>query len=168
MRQRASPVLSRLLWPCIIAHCRPLCISDAQSEARPRKYAFLRQCPLSTMGCRRPALRAGVSSFGVGGTNAHVVLEESPASALPEGGRSCHLIVLSARTPAALDQQRQRLAAHLANKPGLDLADAAFTLQTSRRAFEHRHAFTCRTMMPRSRLYPARRRRRSPRPHSKA
>ena len=89
-------------------------------------------------------LRAGVSSFGVGGTNAHVVMEEAPASALPEGGRPCHLIILSARTPAGLDQQRQRLAAHLANEPEIDLADAAFTLQTSRRAFAHRHAFTCR------------------------
>jgi acyl transferase domain-containing protein/glutamate-1-semialdehyde aminotransferase len=88
-------------------------------------------------------LRAGVSSFGVGGTNAHVVLEEAPAAAPSEAGRSSHLIVLSSRTPAGLGEQRRRLAAHLASEPGLDLADAAFTLQNGRRAFDYRQAFTC-------------------------
>src|SRR5206468_3707411 len=77
-------------------------------------------------------LRAGVSSFGVGGTNAHVVLEEAPAGAPPEAGRSSHLIVLSSRIPAGLEQQRRRLEEHLASEPELDLADAAFTLQTGR------------------------------------
>jgi acyl transferase domain-containing protein/glutamate-1-semialdehyde aminotransferase len=88
-------------------------------------------------------LRAGVSSFGVGGTNAHVVLEEAPVAAPSEAGRSSHLIVLSSRTPAGLEQQRRRLAAHFTSEPGLDLADAAFTLQTGRRAFDYRQAFTC-------------------------
>lgn len=88
-------------------------------------------------------LRAGVSSFGVGGTNAHVVLEEAPAAAPSEAARSSHLIVLSSRTPAGIEEQRRRLAAHLASEPSLDLADAAFTLQTGRRAFDYRQAFTC-------------------------
>ena len=88
-------------------------------------------------------LRAGVSSFGVGGTNAHVVLEEAPAAAPSEAGRGSHLIVLSSRTPAGLEEQRRRLAAHLASEPELDLADAAFTLQIGRRAFDYRQAFTC-------------------------
>ncbi|WP_339028192.1 aminotransferase class III-fold pyridoxal phosphate-dependent enzyme [Bradyrhizobium symbiodeficiens] len=88
-------------------------------------------------------LRAGVSSFGVGGTNAHVVLEEAPGSGVPEAGRSSQLIVLSGRTPTSLEGQRQRLAAHVASETGLDLADAAFTLQTGRRAFEFRRAFVC-------------------------
>jgi acyl transferase domain-containing protein/glutamate-1-semialdehyde aminotransferase len=88
-------------------------------------------------------LRAGVSSFGVGGTNAHVVLEEAPVGTPPEIGRSCNLLVLSSRTPAGLEEQRRRLAAHLADNSKLDLADAAFTLQTGRRAFDYRQAFTC-------------------------
>ena len=88
-------------------------------------------------------LRAGVSSFGVGGTNAHVVLEEAPAAAPPEPARSSHLIILSSRTDAGLEEQRRRLATYLASEPELDLADAAFSLQTGRRAFEYRHAFTC-------------------------
>jgi acyl transferase domain-containing protein len=93
--------------------------------------------------CGRP-LRAGVSSFGVGGTNAHVVLEEAPSAAPPEPARSNHLIVLSSRTPASLEEQRRRLAAHLEKEPQLDLADAAFTLQIGRRAFDYRQAFACR------------------------
>jgi acyl transferase domain-containing protein/glutamate-1-semialdehyde aminotransferase len=89
-------------------------------------------------------LRAGVSSFGVGGTNAHVVLEEAPAAELPQPGRRSHLVVLSARTPAALDEQCQRLAARLSDEADIDLADAAYTLQTGRRAFEYRFAFACK------------------------
>jgi phthiocerol/phenolphthiocerol synthesis type-I polyketide synthase E len=83
--------------------------------------------------------RAGVSSFGMGGTNVHAVLEEAPE---PGGeappSRAWQLLVLSARTPAALDAAAARLAEHLEAHPDLSLADAAWTLQTGRRAFEHR------------------------------
>jgi acyl transferase domain-containing protein/acyl carrier protein len=83
--------------------------------------------------------RAGVSSFGLGGTNAHVVLEEAPA---PEPGdepsRPAQLLVLSARTPSALDAAAARLSEHLEAYPDLSLADVAWTLQVGRKAFEHR------------------------------
>nr|QEO74423.1 malonyl CoA-acyl carrier protein transacylase [uncultured bacterium] len=83
--------------------------------------------------------RAGVSSFGIGGTNAHVVLEEAPA-AEPSGppSRPWQLLTLSARTPEALDQTTVRLGDHLWGHPGLELADVAFTLHTGRKGFEHR------------------------------
>src|SRR5262249_1940085 len=45
--------------------------------------------------------------------------------------------------PAGLEEQRRRLAEHLASEPELNLADAAFTLQTGRRAFDYRQAFSC-------------------------
>ncbi|MGQ4659061.1 amino acid adenylation domain-containing protein [Lysobacter sp. F6437] len=84
--------------------------------------------------------RAGVSSFGVGGTNAHVVLEEAPqrAESLPATGPQ--LLVLSARTPGALGSAAERLAAHLQEQPGANLGDVAWTLAAGRKAFAHRIA----------------------------
>ncbi len=84
--------------------------------------------------------RAGVSSFGVGGTNAHVVLEEAPERPGVKERRSHQLIVLSARSESALDAATARLGRHLQSHPELDLADVAFTLHVGRRAFRHRRA----------------------------
>ncbi|MBW8873678.1 MAG: amino acid adenylation domain-containing protein [Acidobacteria bacterium] len=88
--------------------------------------------------------RAGVSSFGIGGTNAHVVLEEAPAPEPSDAGRPWHLLVLSARTESALDTAAASLAGHLGHHPGLDLADAAYTLQVGRNRMEHRQVLVCR------------------------
>lgn len=85
--------------------------------------------------------RAGVSSFGLGGTNAHVVLEEAPISRnaqVLEQSSSCQLLVLSARSETALSQATNRLATYLAEHPDLSLADVAHTLQSGRRAFPYR------------------------------
>lgn len=85
--------------------------------------------------------RAGVSSFGVGGTNAHVVLEEAPAraqGAAPSPGP--HLLTLSARSEAALEAQAHRLADHLDAHPAIDMAAVAATLQTGRRQFDLRRS----------------------------
>ena len=86
--------------------------------------------------------RAGVSAFGVGGTNAHLVLEEAPAPAAP-AARPCELLVLSARTPTALDAAAANLARHLAENPETDLGNVAFTLQNGRKPFAHRRAIVC-------------------------
>ncbi len=86
--------------------------------------------------------RAGVSSFGVGGTNAHVILEEAPAVPAP-AERPAHLLVLSARSAAALDRATDNLANHLKSNPDIDLSSVAYTLQAGRRAFEHRRAVVC-------------------------
>jgi len=116
--------------------------------------------------------RAGVNSFGLGGTNAHVVVEEAPAPAPALRTRPWQLLTLSARTPEALAAAGERLAAHLAGGAasdpagragtdgdagigvdgleagGLDgnadLADAAHTLAAGRRAFGVRQALVCR------------------------
>jgi phthiocerol/phenolphthiocerol synthesis type-I polyketide synthase E len=79
--------------------------------------------------------RAGVSSFGIGGTNAHVILEEAPAATPSEPSEPWQLLALSARTPAALDAATANLAAHLRENPSLEPADVAWTLQQGRRAF---------------------------------
>jgi acyl transferase domain-containing protein len=82
--------------------------------------------------------RAGISSFGVGGTNAHVVVEQAPASAPAGPGRSHALLLLSARSRDALDAQAARLADWLEAHPDAALDDVAYTLQVGRQAFEHR------------------------------
>jgi acyl transferase domain-containing protein/SAM-dependent methyltransferase len=84
--------------------------------------------------------RAGVSSFGVGGTNAHLVLEEAPDRPVPEQRRPHQLLALSARTESALDDATTRLADHLEAHSEVDLADAAFTLHVGRRMFPYRRS----------------------------
>ena len=89
--------------------------------------------------------RAGVSSFGIGGTNAHVVLEEAPRVRRAEtSARTRHLLTLSARSEEALDEAAARLAAHLELHPELDIADIAWTLGTGRRAFPVRRTAVVR------------------------
>ncbi len=89
-------------------------------------------------------LRAGVSSFGIGGTNAHVVLEEGqPVLAVQAGGaklkeRPYRLILLSAASSAPLEQATRNLANHFEKNPAINLGDAAYTLQVGRQAFPHR------------------------------
>lgn len=88
--------------------------------------------------------RAGVSSFGIGGTNAHVVLEEAPPREPSGPSREWQLLLVSARTPAALEAATDRLSAHLRRHPELPLADTAYTLQVGRRGFRHRRVLLCR------------------------
>jgi acyl transferase domain-containing protein/acyl carrier protein len=82
--------------------------------------------------------RAGVNSFGIGGTNAHVVIEQAPAVEGSSPSREHQLLLLSARTATALDAATANLAAHLGERPGQPLADVAFTLQVGRKHFAHR------------------------------
>lgn len=88
--------------------------------------------------------RAGVSSFGIGGTNAHLILEEAPPR--PQSTQSLrpgYLIILSTKTESALQHARTNLLEHLQSHPEQDLADIAYTLQIGRRAFDHRLAIVC-------------------------
>jgi amino acid adenylation domain-containing protein len=84
--------------------------------------------------------RAGVSSFGVGGTNAHVILEEAPLAPPSEPVAGPQLITLSARTPTALARMAAQLADHLEAQPTLNLGDVAHTLRVGRKAFAQRLA----------------------------
>ena len=94
--------------------------------------------------------RAAVSSFGVGGTNAHVILEEAPsrslsASASASEPAAWQLLPVSARSEQALQTASDQLADALARHPDLDLADVAFTLQVGRKDFSHRRVIVARS-----------------------
>ncbi|MCK0151702.1 SDR family NAD(P)-dependent oxidoreductase [Marivita sp. S6314] len=83
--------------------------------------------------------RAGVNSLGVGGTNAHVVLEEAPDRGLSEDSDwPFQILTVSGRTKAALEANTAQLAAHLRANTDQPLADVAWTLQQGRRAFDKR------------------------------
>ena len=116
--------------------------------------------------------RAGVSSFGIGGTNAHVVLEEAPrasdhvpaavgqaapanlAGVSRSAGAACptktsvlpQLMVLSAAMQAALDATGERLARHLEAHPELEAAAVGRTLRLGRRALAYRRFAVCRDL----------------------
>ncbi len=89
--------------------------------------------------------RAGVSSLGIGGTNAHVVLEEAPRPAPSSESRPWQVLCLSAKTEAALEQATANLIQHLTAHPEQRLADIAYTLSVGRHAFKHRRIVVCQS-----------------------
>ena len=113
--------------------------------------------------------RAGVSAFGIGGTNAHVVLEEAPVAQPSGQSRPWQLLVLSAKTSSALETATANLTTYLRQRNTSDdtapqshalsasegsvlspqssvLADVAYTLQVGRQPFAHRRMLVCRSL----------------------
>ncbi len=82
--------------------------------------------------------RAGVSSLGVGGTNAHVVVEEAPPVPPTPAAVPGQIITLSGSSRAAVDDAAERLAAFIERQPETNLADVAHTMITGRRVHRHR------------------------------
>ncbi|MEM9004049.1 MAG: SDR family NAD(P)-dependent oxidoreductase [Cyanobacteria bacterium P01_F01_bin.86] len=87
--------------------------------------------------------RAGVSSFGLGGTNAHMVLEEAPSMRPSSSSRPWQLIVLSAKTDSALETMTTNFTEFLKQHSDVTLADIAYTLQRGRQAFDYRRMVLC-------------------------
>jgi len=101
----------------------------------------------------RAPRRAGVTSLGIGGTNAHIVLEEAPAvEEHAPAKRPYQLLVLSAKTASALEQASQNLSSHLQENPGVRLEDVAYTLQSGRKPLAHRRALAVATTADATRL----------------
>src|SRR5947207_2634851 len=95
---------------------------------------------------------AGVSSFGFGGTNAHMILEASPALSHKTNDieRSLHLFTLSAQSETALQTLAGRYEVFLTANPEVSVADMCFSINTGRSHFGHRRAFPVRSS---TRLY---------------
>ncbi|MEQ1853194.1 MAG: type I polyketide synthase, partial [Chthoniobacteraceae bacterium] len=117
--------------PTIDFAASPFIVNDRLTEWR-------RQSPSSPR-------RAAVNSLGVGGTNAHVVLDEAPER--PRSGaskRPYQLLTMSARNRKSLDEYQKRLAAHLRENPEEAFADVAYSLHHGRRAFDQRRVLAAR------------------------
>lgn len=87
--------------------------------------------------------RAGVSSFGIGGTNAHVIVEEAPDIKAESAMPMRQIMILSAKTASALETATQKLYSYLKDNPDSNLSNVAYTLQVGRVPFCYRCAFTC-------------------------
>jgi acyl transferase domain-containing protein len=86
--------------------------------------------------------RAGISSLGVGGTNAHVLVEEAPTPAPTPPSIPEQTLALSAMSKGSVEGAAQQLADHLERNPEVELADVAHTLITGRRAMPQRRVVT--------------------------
>ena len=87
--------------------------------------------------------RAGVSAFGMGGTNAHVIIEEAPPPApraVARPGRTAVVLPLSGKTEPAARALADRYRRFLEQHPDTDLDDLCFTASTGRQHFGHRIA----------------------------
>ncbi|MFD4983034.1 type I polyketide synthase, partial [Streptomyces sp. NPDC058383] len=89
--------------------------------------------------------RAGISSFGISGTNVHTIIEQPPTDAVPKAGtpgREPGTVpwLISGRSRDALRGQAARLLSYVQAQPGLDPADAAYSLATTRTRFDRRAA----------------------------
>ncbi|HYF17977.1 MAG TPA: SDR family oxidoreductase [Ramlibacter sp.] len=126
-------------------------IPPSLNFTRPNSRFDLDRTPFRVMAQAKPwkrgeaPRRAAVNSLGVGGTNAHVIVEEPPRLAVQAPAQEWQVLTLSARTPASLDRLKAKWSDFLANRPAdFSLADAAFTLQEGRRGFTHRCAIVAR------------------------
>ncbi|NQZ11975.1 MAG: hypothetical protein HRT35_32890 [Algicola sp.] len=90
--------------------------------------------------------RAGISGFGIGGTNAHIVLEEAPLVVATATSVKQHVLKLSTKSKTSLQKQQHKLAEFLTQNPNINLADVAYTLQSGRIDYDYRQFVVCSTV----------------------
>ncbi|WP_228858253.1 type I polyketide synthase [Xenorhabdus sp. PB61.4] len=87
--------------------------------------------------------RAGVSSFGIGGTNAHMILQETPDTSPSGPSHPQQLLSFSAKSPQALQAKLLNFRDWLEKSPRQPLADIAYTLHVGRHEMDYRHSLVC-------------------------
>jgi len=101
---------------------------------------FVNNQPIDwSVSMNKPRL-AGVSSFGIGGTNAHVIVEQPPEVQSPDDEPEWIVLPISAKSARALVDIMVLLAGHIESNPDQSLSNIAYTLQTGRRQYEYRLA----------------------------
>lgn len=95
---------------------------------------------LKDWDCSNAPLRAGVSSFGIGGTNAHIILEEAPESISSNQGKNFEIITISGKTKTAVRNNLKRLLEFLKDNRNINLGDVSYTLNTGRKHFDFRYS----------------------------
>ena len=110
-----------------------------------KNSAFYVNTELSPWKNDKYPLRAGVSAFGLGGTNAHVVLEEAPEINGEPPSQKQKLLLLSAKTESGLEKTSKNAAEYLKKNPEINLSDVSYTLKVGRKAFECRKMVLCET-----------------------
>ncbi|MFF9644158.1 beta-ketoacyl synthase N-terminal-like domain-containing protein [Kitasatospora aureofaciens] len=132
----------------VILAMRHRTIPATRNITRPNRMIKVEGSPLRLQRERGPweeptgggPRRAGVSSFGMGGTNAHVVLEEAPAAPADRPLDGPVVVPVSARTPQALRAAVAALLAVVRSPDAPPLASIARTMRTGRAALPHRVA----------------------------